>query len=891
MPVNVENFRIADFQQVLDHVADDQNVVLKENGFEAKGKAGAFFAGKTARRNAAEALYHAVKAQYGQTVADTLAPQLRDSMVNGKPLSARTVQTVLADAQEFRQAIYDANAEAVHAFVNRNTAPGDTRNLDAALAPLFAELGLNGAEQAVLEGQALQSIATTAAHSGKLLSFEDFKNIGLSTVISAVQNAYTDRLSAQHGLNAEEAAQMRQLVQLSAAQARVAAPGQAPLSPGQICLAAERGELPGQQALLFAMGKCDHPEAAVRDAMLLTTDANRVDMALFCETSNFGGGIALNVRVLEHLPEMRQMQPEGPLNRETLWKGCFGEKLPATQAGKDDFHFYRDMLIKLEDSFSALKPGDPMAGFKGMMFHAYGLSTEKCSQAVMGPTSLTLGDFIASPSLYAVSRLPVMDANAVANAPRPAMAAPELDPNFAALFEQLEGLVPQRREDSIEHQLAKDLYRRGTHNGIQGFSPVISFGVPGQPVQSVNIQDIAGLTEAEQADFRDGKPSPMTASLVQHCRELCNGNEVQARALAIGLTQAGTMFTRTLSPACDILLDEHSPHHMDARRNEDGSVSLRIYTPENSPMDADYTFTIQPDGQSKLTAFHMQPATGDLAVNIQRDPRFSAMPLRSQKALSSAMRTVATHTPEGPERQAALERLKNDFFGVKPAGYDLQRGLEEFKEELLRADAGFLTQTQQRFIGADGIHSSFTKDTARHSINSFTSADGRREEVPYADEAAGRTPKDLSDICTGHLLRILGEEHRDILPFVSMMASQAGMDSAISFLPHMTGLTQAGDMHLMNADINPPIGSGDHHMDVIRNGNLLTIHTDFWQGYFEAGNMRGGNDQPDLILKGNLDMVIDLSVPPTAHEVNGKVVFVPQFTLENGDIQFTAPLV
>jgi hypothetical protein len=330
---------------------------------------------------------------------------------------------------------------------------------------------------------------------------------------------------------------------------------------------------------------------------------------------------------------------------------------------------------------------------------------------------------------------------------------------------------------------------------------------------------------------------------------------------------------------------------MDARSMPDGSVTLRIYTPAGSPLDADYTFTIQPDGQSKLTAFHMQAATGDAIANIQRDPRFSAMPLHSQKALSSAMRTVASKTPEGPERQAAFERLKNDFFGVKPAGYDLQRGLEQFKEELLRADAGFLTQTQQRLIGADGIHSSFTKDTARHSINSFTSADGRREEVPFADEAAGRTQKDLSDICTGHLLRILGEEHRDILPFVSMMASQAGMDSAISFLPRMTGLTQAGNMHLMNADINPPIGSGDHHMDVIRNGNLLTIHTDFWQGYFEAGNMRGGNDQPDLILKGNLDMVIDLSVSPTAHEVDGKVVFIPQFSLENGDIQFTAPLV
>ena len=448
-----------------------------------------------------------------------------------------------------------------------------------------------------------------------------------------MQATYADRLSAQHGLNAEESAQMRQLVQLSAAQARVAAPGQAPLTPGQICLAAERGELPGQQALLFAMGKCDHEDAGVRDAMLLTTNANRVDIALFSESSMNGGGIALSVRVMEKLPEMRQMQPEGPLSRETLWQGCFGESLPAAQAGKDDFHFYRDMLIKLENSFAALKPGDPIAGFNGMMFHAYGLSTEKCSQAVMGPTNLTMGDFMAAPTLYALSRLPDMA--------------------------------------GIEDQLAKDLYRRGTHNGIQGFSPVISFGAPGQPVQSMNIQDIAGLTEAQQADFRDGKPSPVSASLIRHCRELCNGNEVQARVLAIGLTQAGTIYTRTLSPATGEFQSEHAPHHMDARRNEDGSVTLRIYTPSNSPLDTDYTFTIQPDGQNKLTAFRMQAATGDLAVNIRRDPRFSAMPPRSQKALSSAMRTVATHTPEGPERQAALERLKNDFFGVKPAGYDV----------------------------------------------------------------------------------------------------------------------------------------------------------------------------------------------------------------------------
>ena len=60
---------------------------------------------------------------------------------------------------------------------------------------------------------------------------------------------------------------MRQLVQLAAAEARNAAHGQIPLTPSEICRAASRGELPGQQALLFAFGKVDHPDAGVRDAM------------------------------------------------------------------------------------------------------------------------------------------------------------------------------------------------------------------------------------------------------------------------------------------------------------------------------------------------------------------------------------------------------------------------------------------------------------------------------------------------------------------------------------------------------------------------------------------------------------------------------------------------
>jgi len=537
------------------------------------------------------------------------------------------------------------------------------------------------------------------------------------------------------------------------------------------------------------------------------------------------------------------MQPEGPFSRETVWQGCFGEGLPAAQAGKDDFHFYRDMLIKLEDSFTALKPNDPMAGFNGMMFHSYGLSTEKCSQAVMGPTSLTMGDFMASPTLYALSRLPEMA--------------------------------------GVEDQLAKDLYRRGTHQAIQGFSPVISFGAPGQPVQTVNIHDMAGLTEAQQADFRDGKPSPISASLIQHCRELCNGNEMQARTLAMGMTQAGTMFTRTLSPATAVLFDEHAPHHMDARRNEDGSVSLRIYTPLNSPLDADYTFTIQPDGQNRLTAFHMQPATGDSLANIQRDPRFSAMPKRSQEALLDAMSNVRTNMPQGPQQQAALERLKNEFFGIMPDTYDINVGMQRFKDENLIG--GFLQPVQQGYVDAQGIHDSFIKDTVRGNIRRM------------GDTLTPATmPKEFY---IENLLRLVPEEHRRFLPFVSMMASQAGMDCALSFLPHLSGASDFGDMHLIDAGIAAGVDAV-HDLDLIPTEHGLRMELTFSQPYSSMEAENGG--QGALFLNGRLTMDIDFTAEPEVHQVDimrhnqivgQRTVYVPQCTLRDGDIQFTAPLV
>ena len=529
------------------------------------------------------------------------------------------------------------------------------------------------------------------------------------------------------------------------------------------------------------------------------------------------------------------------------------------------------MIIKLENSFAALKPDDPMAGFNGMMYLSNGLSTEKCMQSVMGPVALDMGDFITQPSLYALSRLPAMDANAAANEPQPAMAAHAPEDGLAGLFAQLDEMAPPRRE-TIEDQLAKDLYRRGSHNGIQGFSPVISFGVPGQPVQSVDVHDMAGLTEAEQADFREGKPNPISARLIRHCRELCNGNEVQARVLAMGLTQAGTMATRTLSPATGEFNSEHAPHHMDARRQDDGSVTLRIYTPDSSLLNADYTYTIQPNGENRLTDFHMH--------GLHNDPRFLAMPEHSKAALLEGMATVRASIPQAMEQQAALVRLRNDFFGIMPETYDINAGMQRFKDENLIAD--FLKPTQQGQVNERGMHESFFKDAERGSI-------GRMGNEP----TPGNRSKEFYE---EKLLNIFPEEHRRFLPFVSMMASQAGMDSALSFLPFLSGASDPGAMHLNEAGIL--VDTDEHSLDLIPTERGLRMELTFSQPFRTIAEDR---DNPhSLFLNGRLTMDIDFTAEPSVHQVDvvrndqvvgQRTVYVPQCTLLDGDVHFETPRV
>ena len=283
--------------------------------------------------------------------------------------------------------------------------------------------------------------------------------------------------------------------------------------------------------------------------------------------------------------------------------------------------------------------------------------------------------------------------------------------------------------------------------------------------------------------------------------------------------------------------------------------------------------------QSSITRLQTQASA--VKHGLAGDPRFTAMPERSQQLLCSALNSI--DAGREPDKASAKERIKNDFFGVRPAGYSIAEGLRQFGEGLVD---GFLNPKQQKEVHENGIHKSFILDPRRHAVSSFN---GRA--VPTVDDPAitgtnqDERKDNLAALCVRELRTIVGEEHQNLMPFISMMASQAGLDSALTYLPFMSGLSEPGDAHLVGAGIAPAYGSATHDCTISREGDTLSISITFSQGY---ASMDVAASAAGLFCKGGLTMNIDLAAPPRPATVNGRDVLIPQFTLVNGDVRFEA---
>ena len=557
----------------------DRLVATAEGGIQTSGRVSAFFTAKATHRATAEAFLGAIRSKYGDGIADALAPQLSAMRRQGKPLKARVARDILAQASTLSQALGPANAEMARRFLLGNNGAGDTRNLDHALQDFYAK---NNLQPSPALRQAFERIINDmAANSQKLLSYQDMADaVTMRTLQSRpadymlcgidpqlTRDAALDACATHLGVDGELKAQLGQLMDRVLVEESAAGRQGTPADFFRDLSTANQTSL---QCFAFACGKPGLGDAALRDVMSLTPHRHMGDMATLAPQLNVGGGIALIMVAMQRLPEIRTRQPQGPLSRETLWQGCFQEPMPQDLAAKSQRDFNSAMYEKLLGMFRA-RTEDPAAPFTGMLLLGAGVRLEKALEAVSDAAGFDLKDFAFPPSLTPLARLGDMA--------------------------------------KVEEGMAMDLNRRGTHNALPGYRPTISFGgvgIPAEAEATVHIQDIAYMTDEDKNDFEHGRPSTMSHNLAIRAQLLCGDNDAQARQVLLSMGQSGAFLVRTLSHLTGVLQDEHSPLDIDIRREANGDVTMRYHTPPQSPLDADFTYTVTPDGQGVLTACRMQ---------------------------------------------------------------------------------------------------------------------------------------------------------------------------------------------------------------------------------------------------------------------------------------------
>lgn len=557
----------------------DRLVATAEGGIQTSGRVSAFFTAKATHRATAEAFLGAIRNKYGDGIADALAPQLSAMRRQGKPLKARVARDILAQASNMSQALGPANTEMARRFLLGNNGAGDTRNLDHALQDFYAK---NNLQPSPALRQAFERIINDmAANSQKLLSYQDMADaVTMQTLQSRpadymlcgidpqlTRDAALDACATHLGVDGELKAQLGQLMDRVLVEESAAGRQGTPADFFRDLSTANQTSL---QCFAFACGKPGLGDAALRDVMSLTPHRHMGDMATLAPQLNVGGGIALIMVAMQRLPEIRTRQPQGPLSRETLWQGCFQEPMPQDLAAKSQRDFNSAMYEKLLGMFQA-RTEDPAAPFTGMLLLGAGVRLEKALEAVSDAAGFDLKDFAFPPSLTPLARLGDMA--------------------------------------KVEEGMAMDLNRRGTHNALPGYRPTISFGgvgIPAEAEATVHIQDIAYMTDEDKNDFEHGRPSTMSHNLAIRAQLLCGDNDAQARQVLLSMGQSGAFLVRTLSHLTGVLQDEHSPLDIDIRREANGDVTMRYHTPPQSPLDADFTYTVTPNGQGVLTACRMQ---------------------------------------------------------------------------------------------------------------------------------------------------------------------------------------------------------------------------------------------------------------------------------------------
>ena len=573
-----------DFSTMLNMINSnpDKNIVMSGTSFKSVGKIGAFFTTKTNCRKAADAFLTAIMQQYGEAVSVTISADLRALKTSGKPLSARTARDLLTKAEQFKNGLKAINADMANRFIAGSGLKNDTRTLDAAYAEYCRQHGVDPNADPTLKetfGSIVKRIA--ASESQRVMTFVEMRDLvieckqvelnnaaALSRFLTQSKREAVQAVAREFRFTPEQTQELDSLIDASMRDLAAQATQQGKALTDQSFAEAFLESIP-LHCFLFSHADqlSDQLSAGLKDFIGMasfTPDTRKNALALTPVLEN--SYLLTYMFCMEHMPQIRAQQPEGPITREAIWKGCYGEELPAdlvnaTSRQMNDA-IYEKNTRRLKEYFE----NNDRKVFIAQAGLALGLRQDKVLEAINNPadTVITQDDLMLPFPLTLIPNLHSLEQN--------------------------------------EQQLAMDITRRGVSNPIEGFEPTITFVAPesGTP-DVIKIQDTSRLNDEEKQNFKRGVPGPITQSIVEKARALCSNNDLQLRQIVISLAQTGIMPVRQFSPLVGVAYNEHSPVNIEVRRENNGNISLRYRTPEASPVDADYTFTVGTDGRVSLT--------------------------------------------------------------------------------------------------------------------------------------------------------------------------------------------------------------------------------------------------------------------------------------------------
>lgn len=280
----------------------------------------------------------------------------------------------------------------------------------------------------------------------------------------------------------------------------------------------------------------------------------------------------------------------------------------------------------------------------------------------------------------------------------------------------------------------------------------------------------------------------------------------------------------------------------------------------------------------------------DMVHKLCSGRAYSRLPAQYQALMRTGLVSIANNLPVAQWKDN-MESLRDTFLKTSAEPGNKAEGCKQFGKTMKDC---FITPGQQSNVSEDGIHRSFFLDTRRRNIDSIggeVMPQVMNDNADGAHEPGKLTPDELAQHCEARLRALVGEEHQNLMPFISMMASQAGIDSATSFLPSVLKAGMPDNLHLTAAGIM--LGRNDHTLRIDRQGDDLILQATFRSDFI---NSAVPSDETVLSQDGTVSMRINLAAPPETTTVTipatqdtpeqQREVLIPQFTVENADVNY-----